>query len=138
MTADKLVRFAGMTRIHALETIRLMARVEEGLEVMQRRMADLQNSLEEVVYPAEWGCVIDDLNRLSNDYDGYRGNYGIEDTRQALIEARNGGVQPFCITIDSEARDYLPHMYGRVNFVLVDDVRKLPLKVSDIYRRLTA
>ena len=72
-----------------------------------------------------------------DDYDGYRGEYGIEDTRQALIEARNTGVHPFCITIDSEARDYLPHMYGAVNWTLVDDVRRLPIKVSDIYRRLT-
>jgi len=72
-----------------------------------------------------------------DDYDGYRGEYGIEDTRQALMEARNAGIHPFCITIDSEARDYLPHMYGAVNWTLVDDVRRLPLKVSDIYRRLT-
>ena len=72
-----------------------------------------------------------------DDYDGYRGDYGIEDTRQALIEARNTGIHPFCITIDTEARDYLPHMYGAVNWTLVDDVRRLPLKVSDIYRRLT-
>ena len=49
-----------------------------------------------------------------DDYDGYRGDYGIEDTRRALIEAKNSGVHPFCITIDSEARDYLPHMYGAV------------------------
>lgn len=73
-----------------------------------------------------------------DDYDGYRGEYGIEDTRQALIEAKNEGIHPFCITIDSEARDYLPRMYGAVNYVLVDEIRKLPLKVSDIYRRLTA
>ncbi len=73
-----------------------------------------------------------------DDYDGYRGTYGIEDTRKALIEAKRDGIHPFCITIDTEARDYLPHMYGAVNYVLVDDVRKLPLKVSDIYRRLTS
>ena len=72
-----------------------------------------------------------------DDYDGYRGDYGIEDTRQALIEAKSDGIHPFCITIDSEARDYLPHMYGAVNWTLIDDVKKLPLKVSDIYRRLT-
>ena len=72
-----------------------------------------------------------------DDYDGYRGDYGIEDTRQALIEAKRDGIHPFCITIDSEARDYLPHLYGAVNWALVDDVKKLPLKVSDIYRRLT-
>jgi nitric oxide reductase NorD protein len=72
-----------------------------------------------------------------DDYDGYRGDYGIEDTRQALLEARHTGIHPFCITIDTEASDYLPHMYGHASFVVVDEVRKLPLKVADIYRRLT-
>jgi len=74
-----------------------------------------------------------------DDYsDHYRGEYGIEDTRQALIEAHRSGVKPFCITIDREARDYLPHLYGPVNWTLVDEVARLPLKVADIYRRLTA
>ena len=70
-------------------------------------------------------------------FDGYRGKYGIEDTRKALQEAQRGGIHPFCITIDHEARDYLPHMYGAVNWVLVEEVRRLPLKVADIYRKLT-
>ncbi|MEA3413415.1 MAG: hypothetical protein U9R74_18045 [Pseudomonadota bacterium] len=73
-----------------------------------------------------------------DDYIGFRGKYGIEDTRQALFEARREGIHPFCITIDEQAGDYLPHMYGQVNYVVIDDVRKLPLKVSDIYRQLTA
>ena len=72
-----------------------------------------------------------------DDYDGYRGDYGIEDTRQALLEARNTGIHPFCITIDTEAGEYLPHMYGPASYVVVDQVRKLPLKVADIYRKLT-
>jgi nitric oxide reductase NorD protein len=73
-----------------------------------------------------------------DDYsDNYRGEYGIEDTRQALVEAHRSGIKPFCITIDREARDYLPHMYGPVNWTLVDEVARLPLKVADIYRRLT-
>ena len=72
-----------------------------------------------------------------DDYDGYRGEYGIEDTRQSLIEAKHAGIHPFCITIDSQAHEYLPHMYGAVNYTVIDDVRRLPLRVSDIYRRLT-
>jgi len=72
-----------------------------------------------------------------DDYDAYRGAYGIEDTRQALVEAKRSGIHTFCITIDTEARDYLPRMYGAVNYTVIDVVRKLPLKVSDIYRRLT-
>ncbi|MHB9117563.1 MAG: hypothetical protein ACYC2R_04735 [Burkholderiales bacterium] len=73
-----------------------------------------------------------------DDYnDNYRGRYGIEDTRQALIEAKCLGIHPFCITIDQEAREYLPHMYGAVNYTVIDEVPKLPLKVAGIYRRLT-
>ena len=72
-----------------------------------------------------------------DDYDTYRGEYGVEDTRQALYEAHRDGIHSYCITIDEEARDYLPHMYGAANYSVIDDVAQLPLKVSDIYRRLT-
>ncbi len=71
------------------------------------------------------------------DYGSYRGRYGIEDTRHALLEVRRAGIHPFCITIDREAQSYLPHMYGPSNYTVVDEVRKLPYKVADIYRRLT-
>lgn len=73
-----------------------------------------------------------------DDYsDEYRSQYGIEDTRRALIEAKRRGIYPFCITIDKEGREYLPYMYGTVNYTIVDAVEKLPYKVSEIYRRLT-
>jgi nitric oxide reductase NorD protein len=70
--------------------------------------------------------------------DGYRGAYGIEDTRQALIEAKRAGIHPFCITIDREASEYLPHMYGAVNYTVVADVARLPTRLAELYRRLTA
>ncbi|MDH5571789.1 MAG: VWA domain-containing protein, partial [Gammaproteobacteria bacterium] len=72
-----------------------------------------------------------------DDYDNYRGKYGIEDTRRALIEARRMGIHPYCITIDEKAREYLPHMYGAAAYTVINDVSQLPLKVSDIYRKLT-
>jgi nitric oxide reductase NorD protein len=71
------------------------------------------------------------------DYGGYKGQYGIEDTRHALLEMKQEGVHAFCITIDNEAQEYLPHMYGNANYAVIDEVEKLPLKVADIYRRLT-
>ncbi len=72
------------------------------------------------------------------DYDGYRGEYGIEDTRMALLESRQQGIHPFCITIDKEGRDYLKTMYGNASYVVIDDVKQLPLKVADIYRNITS
>lgn len=73
-----------------------------------------------------------------DDYDTYRGEYGVEDTRRALYEAHREGIHPFCVTIDEKARDYLPHMYGAANYAVIDDVAKLPQKISDIYRRITS
>jgi nitric oxide reductase NorD protein len=75
--------------------------------------------------------------RPDDYFDSYRGPYGIEDTRMALQEARRAGIHPFCITIDKDARDYLPHMYGAARYVILDDVAQLPAKVADIYRKLT-
>ena len=72
------------------------------------------------------------------DYDGYRGEYGIEDTRVALLESRQQGIHPFCITIDKEGREYLKTMYGSASYVVIDDVKQLPLKVADIYRNITS
>jgi nitric oxide reductase NorD protein len=72
-----------------------------------------------------------------NDFDGYAGRYGIEDTRKALVDARQHGVSTFALTIDAEARDYMPYMFGRSHYVVVEDVRTLAIKLADIYRRLT-
>jgi nitric oxide reductase NorD protein len=72
------------------------------------------------------------------DYDDYKGDYAIEDTRHALIEAKAQGVHPFCITIDKQAHAYLPHMYGEVNYICIDEVKKLPSRIPEIYRGLTS
>ena len=71
------------------------------------------------------------------DYDDYKGKYAIEDTRQALLEAKSQGVHPFCITIDRHAQSYMAHMYGPVNYIFVNNVIRLPLLVPEIYKVLT-
>ncbi len=72
------------------------------------------------------------------DYDDYKGEYAIEDTRHALIEAKAAGIHPFCITIDQQAHDYMAHMYGEVNYIFMDKVSDLPLRMPAIYRHLTS
>jgi len=72
-----------------------------------------------------------------DDYDIYKGPYGIEDTRQALLESRQAGIHPFCITIDRAEHSYLSHMYGSSNYVFIDDIAKLPVRIPEIYRKLT-
>lgn len=72
------------------------------------------------------------------DYDDYKGEYAMEDTRHALIEAKAAGIHPFCISIDKEAQDYLGHIFGVTNYTFINDVKNLPLRVPEIYRTLTS
>ncbi|MDG4549942.1 MAG: VWA domain-containing protein [Candidatus Contendobacter sp.] len=72
-----------------------------------------------------------------NDLDQYEGRYGIEDTRMALLEARRDGLHPFCVTIDQEADDYLPHLFGKDGFVLIRHPEDLPRQLLRLYTRLT-
>jgi len=73
-----------------------------------------------------------------NDLDQYDGRYGIEDTRMALIEARRKGLQPFCVTIDEKAGDYLPYMFGTDNYVVIRKPSELPRELPLLYARLTS
>ncbi len=72
-----------------------------------------------------------------NDLDLYEGRYGVEDTRQAVVEARRQGLIPFCITIDKQAGDYLPHMFGAHGYTLIRQPEHLPLRLPQLYRQLT-
>ncbi len=70
--------------------------------------------------------------------DAYADEYSLEDTRMALKESRMRGIQPFCITVDTDADDYLRRMYGDVRYLVVDRIASLPEKLPRIYQRLTA
>ncbi|OMH29466.1 nitric oxide reductase activation protein NorD [Motiliproteus sp. MSK22-1] len=72
-----------------------------------------------------------------NDIDRYEGRYGIEDTRQAILEAKGQGLRPFCITIDERGSDYLPYLFGDQGFALVSDIQRLPQLLPKLYLNLT-
>jgi nitric oxide reductase NorD protein len=69
--------------------------------------------------------------------DGYKDEYSLEDTKVALREARRQGVHPFCVTIDREADAYVRRMYGDVQFMVIDHIEALPMRLPRIYQRLT-
>jgi nitric oxide reductase NorD protein len=71
-----------------------------------------------------------------NDVDGYEGRYGIEDTRQAVAEARVQGLVPFCLTIDREAPAYMPSIFGAHGYAVLRRLEFLPSVVVDVARRL--
>lgn len=104
-------------------------RLGAPIRVLTRRLVEI---------PAKHRLLVTISDGKPEDYRSYRGRYGIEDTRQALVEARRRGVHAFCITIDETGGDYLPRMYGPANFVVVDDVMQLPYRLAEVYRRLTS
>ncbi len=72
-----------------------------------------------------------------NDLDRYEGRYGIEDTRMALHEARQQGLRPFCVTIDIEANEYLPHLFGAGGYAVIRKPEDLPKELPLLYAQMT-
>jgi nitric oxide reductase activation protein len=71
------------------------------------------------------------------DYDdGGDRRYLHEDTRMAVKEAVSKGVHPFCITVDTMANQYLPQIFGKGHYLVLDHVNSLPNKLPEIYFRL--
>ncbi len=64
--------------------------------------------------------------------------YAIEDTRRAILEARQRTVRPFCITIDRFAKSYITYLYGDRNHARIQSIAQLPEKLSKVYMRITA
>jgi nitric oxide reductase NorD protein len=73
-----------------------------------------------------------------NDEDEYEGRYGVEDSRQAIFEARASGVFPFCLTIDREGREYLTRIFGAAGHTILLDPEQLPIALLGVVRHLLA
>jgi len=71
-----------------------------------------------------------------NDVDIYQGPYGVEDSRQAIFEARASGVYPFCLTIDRDASEYLPRIFGQAGHTILQNPRQLPTALLGVVRAL--
>ena len=71
-----------------------------------------------------------------NDVDHYDGRYGVEDMRQAVNESKLQGISPFCLTIDRQAANYLPAMFGERHYAMLPRPELLPAVLVDWMRRL--
>ena len=86
--------------------------------------------------PAEHRLLLVLSDGKPNDVDEYEGRYGVEDTRQAVTEAKLQGVRPFCLTIDRHAASYLPAVFGPHQYALLPRPELLPTVLLDWLRRL--
>ena len=71
-----------------------------------------------------------------NDLDAYQGTYGVEDSRQSILEARASGVFPYCLTIDQSAVEYLPRIFGKAGHTVLQKPEQLPKALLAVVRGL--
>ena len=69
--------------------------------------------------------------------EGVEKDYAIHDTKMALIEARQKGIIPFCLTVDKEGHDYLRAMCQDMGYEVLADIHSLPRRLPTLYRNLT-
>jgi nitric oxide reductase NorD protein len=71
------------------------------------------------------------------DVDRYFPEYAIEDSRQAVIEARSAGVYPFCLTVDPEDPEaYVSHIFGASGHTILRRADHLPHALLQCVRQL--
>jgi len=71
-----------------------------------------------------------------NDMDVYEGRYGLEDTAMAIRETKKAGLTPFCLTVDNTAGEYLPRLFGKGNYVVLSDAKKLAGTLPVLFARV--
>ena len=59
------------------------------------------------------------------------------DTKKAVEEAGRSGVVTYCMSLDPRADQYVSRIFGAKNFMVVDQVARLPEKLPMLYAGLT-
>jgi nitric oxide reductase NorD protein len=73
-----------------------------------------------------------------NDQDHYQDRFAVEDSRQAIAEARASGVHPFCLTVDRKGAAYLARIFGEPGHVILRRADQLPLALVAVVRQILA
>lgn len=71
-----------------------------------------------------------------HDLDGYDSAWGLEDTRQAVLEARRAGLLPFALSIDADAGQTLPRLFGDAGWAAVHRPEDLATRLAALHARL--
>ncbi len=71
-----------------------------------------------------------------SDKDDYEGRYGVEDMRQSVTEASLQDIHCFCLTIDRQAANYLPRVFGAGGYALLTKPELLSSALLDWMKRL--
>ena len=71
------------------------------------------------------------------DIDVRDPQYLRHDTRNAVEELSRQGIMTYCLTLDSEADDYVARIFGVKGYTIVDHVQRLPEKLPSLFMSLT-
>jgi len=69
--------------------------------------------------------------------DGLEREYAVNDTKMALLEAKQSGIMPFCLTVDRQGQDYLRTIQGEMRYEVIADIESLPKCLPTLYGRFT-
>jgi nitric oxide reductase NorD protein len=73
-----------------------------------------------------------------SDIDVSDRSYLVEDARKAVQGLAHKAINVFCVGLGAGGEKYLPRIFGRRNFMQIDNVEALPEKLPMLYFRLTA
>jgi len=113
-------RIAGLA---AMDNTRLGAAVRHATAVLNAQ-------------PAQQRLLLIVSDGKPNDVYGYQGEYAIEDSRRALADARTSGVHTFCLTVDREETEYLPHLFGTAGYRILRTPEQLPSALLRVVEQL--
>ncbi|MFZ2154860.1 MAG: VWA domain-containing protein [Bradyrhizobium sp.] len=73
-----------------------------------------------------------------SDIDVADKRYFVEDARKAVQSLAHNAIDVFGIGLDGAGTGYLGRIFGRRNFVVIDQIARLPNKLPLLYMRLTS
>jgi nitric oxide reductase NorD protein len=71
-----------------------------------------------------------------NDYDRYEGKYGVQDVKQALKEFNQNNINSYAIAIESQAKYYLPQMFGQNHYQILSKPDDLIHSLVKLYTKI--
>ena len=59
------------------------------------------------------------------------------DAKKAVEELTRNGISTYCLSLDPRADQYVSRIFGAKNYMVVDDIQRLPEKLPMLYMGLT-
>jgi nitric oxide reductase activation protein len=72
-----------------------------------------------------------------HDIDVHDKRYLMFDCKRAVEDLRRCGIPTFCMTLDRGADEYVARIFGGRNYLVLDQLKRLPEKLPSLYLRLT-